>query len=74
MTTSPSKRNQKVVEPINLTDEDRKKEPPLVAELMDISDKLIEKKLCGFSITLRNGWRISFKNNRFAKQIGVPMP
>jgi len=75
--TNPSKRSQKSLtedcKPIEITEEMRKEELPTVIKIFELTNELMEKKLCGFDLTLRNGWKISCKNNRFAKQMDVPM-
>jgi hypothetical protein len=63
----------KVVEPIVLTEKEKKESSEYELIIFDITNKLIEGKLCGLEMTLNNGWKVSFKNKRFAKQIGVPM-
>lgn len=62
------------VEPIEITEEMRKNEVSTVIKIFELTNELIEKKLCGFDLTLDNGWKISLKNKRFAKQMDVPMP
>lgn len=58
--------------PIIITGEE--KEIPHLTECIEISNDLIEKKLTGMEFVLKNGWRITFKNKRYAKELGVPMP
>lgn len=70
---SVNKKKSKIVEPIEITEDMRKEELPTVIKVFELTNELMEKKLCGFNVTLTNGWTVSFKNNRFAKQIGVPM-
>lgn len=62
------------IEPIEITDEMRKEELPTVIKIFELTNELMEKKLCGFELTLKNGWKISCKNRAFAKQMDVPMP
>lgn len=61
------------VEPIILTDKEKQESSEYELIIFDITNKLIEGELCGLEMTLNNGWKVSFKNKRFAKQIGVPM-
>lgn len=63
----------KPVQPIELTDEIRKECTEYEIRIFEFTNKMMEGKLCGLSLTLDNGWKVSFKNNKFAKQIGVPM-
>ncbi|HSA76908.1 MAG TPA: hypothetical protein VLE02_05135 [Nitrosarchaeum sp.] len=63
----------KAVEPIELTDEEKKNYTELEIQIFDITNKLMKSKLCGLQLDLGNGWKVSLKNKRFAKQIGVPM-
>ena len=62
------------VQPIEITEKMRKEELPTVIKVFEITNELIEKKLCGFELTLDNKWEVSFKNRAFAKQMDVPMP
>ena len=62
------------VEPIEITEEMRKKELTTVIKIFELTNELMEKKLCGFDLTLANGWKVSCKNKAFAKQMDVPMP
>ena len=61
------------VKPIILTDEEKKDCSEVEIQIIDITNKLIIDNLCGYELTLDNGWKISFKNKKFSKQIGVPM-
>ena len=61
------------VKPIILTEEEKKDCSELEIQIFDITNKLMNDKLCGYELTLDNGWKISFKNKKFSKQIGVPM-
>ena len=61
------------VEPIILTEAEKKDCSELEIQIFDITNKLMNDKLCGYELTLDNGWKISFKNKKFSKQIGVPM-
>lgn len=63
----------KPVEPIEITDEIREKCTEYEIRIFEFTNKLMEGKLCGLQLTLDNGWKVSFKNTRFAKQIQVPM-
>ncbi len=63
----------KPVEKIIQTDEERKKELKIINQIFDLTNELFDKKLCGYSVTLTNGWKVSLKNKRYSKQIGVPM-
>ena len=62
------------VEPIEITEQLRKEEVSTVIKIFELTNELIEKKLCGFDLTLSNGWKVSCKNKRYAKQLDVPMP
>lgn len=61
------------VKKIELTDKEKEDTTKLEKMVFDITNLLIDDKLCGFELTLQNGWKVSFKNKKFAKQIGVPM-
>ena len=45
-----------------------------IKEDFDLSNEMIKNKLCGFSVTTDNGWKVTFKNRRLAKQMDVPTP
>lgn len=61
------------VEPIILTDAEKKECSEYELRIFEFTNKMMEGKLCGLELTLKNGWKVSFKNKKFAKQIGVPM-
>lgn len=62
------------IQPIEITEEMRKEELPTVIKVFELTNELMGKKLCGFELTLANGWKVSCKNRAFAKQLDVPMP
>ena len=62
-----------VVEPIEITDEIREECTEYEIRIFEFTNKMMEGKLCGLELTLDNGWKVSFKNKKFGKQIGVPM-
>ena len=61
------------VKPIEITKDMKKKYSPIEIQIFEITNKLMNDELCGFELTLDNGWKISIKNKKFSKQIGVPM-
>lgn len=71
--TNNSECNQKV-EPIVLTEQERKDGTVITNGIIDLSNEMIKNKLCGFSVTTDNGWKVTFKNRRLAKQMDVPIP
>jgi len=62
-----------LIQPIEITDKMRKEYPPITLQLIEVSNNLMNSKLCGYDISLDNGWKISLKNKKFAKNIGCPM-
>ena len=64
----------KKIERIEITEEMRKKELPTIIKVFELTNELMDKKLCGFDLTLANGWKVSCKNKALAKQMDVPMP
>lgn len=58
---------------IILTEKEKKKCIEVELKIFELTNYLMDKKLCGLELTLGNGWKISLKNKKFAKQIGVPM-
>ena len=65
--------NGKAVELIKLTKEEKKLYNDLELQIFEITNNLMKSQLSGFELTLDNGWKISFKNKKFAENIGVPM-
>jgi len=61
------------LKPIEITDEVREKCTEYEIMIFEFTNKMMNGKLCGIELTLDNGWKVSFKNKKFAKQIGVPM-
>lgn len=61
------------VKKIELTDEEKKKSTEYELRIFEFTNLMMDGKLCGLEMTLNNGWKVSFKNKKFAKQIGVPM-
>lgn len=64
---------ERQVQPIKITDELRKECTEIEIKVFEMTNYLMEQKLCGLELTLDNGWKITFKNKKFAKKIGVPM-
>lgn len=69
-----SSKKQKLVEPIILTEQERKDGTIITNGIIDLSNEMMKNNLCGFSVTTDNGWKVTFKNRRLAKQMDVPMP
>lgn len=63
----------KTVEKITLTEEEKKQCTEYELRIFEFTNKMMDGKLCGLELTLKNGWKVSFRNKQFAKQIGVPM-
>jgi len=68
-----TKEQEHQVQPIEITDELRKECTETEIKIFELTNYLMEQKLCGLELTLDNGWKVSFKNKKFSKKIGVPM-
>lgn len=48
-------------------------ELPILAKTIEITNEMIDKKLCAYNMTFKNGWSVKFQNKRFAKQLDIPL-